>query len=172
MVVSTADTPKGADKGDTWLELLGNDVVVMTYTEFNEYYESGILAFSQIGILIISNPLLALKSDHILSTIVPALRSTPEEERPKVFGLLLISGATFRFSIDHARLEELLGARFHSITEEARQEVLAMMDQPKELVVRFNPPKKVVDTALCKHLRSFKGSEHVFRTEFRSAKIV
>lgn len=172
VVVSTADLRRGADPAESWLELMGHDVVVMTYSEFSEYYESEILVFSQIDLLIVDRPELALKSDHILSTVALAVSSTSEEEKPRVFGFILKSGTSFRFSTEHARLEDFLGAKFYGISDTVRGDVKSLMDVPKEMVVRYQPAKKVVDTALCRHLRTFDKKEEVFRSEFRAAKTV
>lgn len=172
VVVSTADLRKDEDPAEIWLELMGHDVVVMTYNELSEYYESNILAFSQIGLLIVDKPELALKSDHILSTLALAVSSTSEEERPRVFGFILKSGTSFRFSTEHAKLEDILGARFYGVGETVRKDIRGLMEVPKEMVVKYQPAKKVVDTALCKHLRTFDKKEEVFRSEFRAAKTV
>ncbi|KIM21363.1 hypothetical protein M408DRAFT_104950 [Serendipita vermifera MAFF 305830] len=159
---------------DKWLQMMGNDILIMTHAEFKETLEAGIIAFSQISLLVIDQPNLALLASHPLSSISSALSAAPNEEKPRLLGLLLqhTTDGTFEFSIDHRSLELRFESTFHGISEKKRMEVEKLAEKPCELVVRFSPPSKVVDTALCKHLRTFDKKGEIYGKEFKSAKAV
>lgn len=170
-VAATTEPYQGSDD-ERWLKLMGNDVIIMTYHEFAESLNGGSIGFSQINLLVIDRPELSLKSGHPLAKLASILSSTPNKEKPKVFGVISQFGVNFTFSPEHTKLEALLSIRFHGVSDTLRNGVAAMLQRPKELVVRFNPPSKVVDTPLCKHLRTFDKKEEVYRAEFRAAKAV
>lgn len=157
---------------EKWLQMMGNDILIMTHVEFKDTFEAGIIAFSQISLLVIDQPNLMLHSDQSLSTISLALSVAPEEERPRLLGLILHPDLNFALSVDLLNLEERLAARTYGIASNKRAEMERLTEKPCELVVRFNPPSKVVDTALCKHLRTFDKKEELYRKEFRAAKAV
>jgi hypothetical protein len=69
-------------------------------------------------------------------------------------------------------IEERLGAQFYGVEQRKRTEIMTLAEKPLELVARFSPPSKVVDTALCKHLRTFDKHEQFYRKEFKAAKAV
>jgi endoribonuclease Dicer len=161
-----------ASQDEKWLQMMRNDVLVMTHAEFMETFEAGIIAFSQISLIVIDQPALALHANNHLSTISLALFATPKEEKPRVFGAIFQPDTNFEFSLDHLMIEERLGAQFYGIEQRKRAEMMALAEKPLELVVRFSPPSKVVDTALCKHLRTFDKHEKLYRKEFKAAKAV
>jgi len=157
---------------EKWLQMMGNDILVMTHAEFMETFEAGIIAFSQVSLVVIDRPSLALHPSHPLSIISLALSATPKEEKPRVFGAIFQHGGGFEFSLDDLKLEDRLGARFYGIEQSERKEVMTLAEKPLELVVRYSPPSKVVETALCKHLRTFDKKEELYRKEFKAAKAV
>lgn len=170
--VATASELQQGSEDERWLKLMGNDAIVMTYDQIVESINGGSIGFSQINLLLLDRPQLALKVGHPLAKLASILSSTPVKERPKIFGVMPQSGSNFRFSSEHLKLETLLSVRFHGISNTTRDSIESTLQKPKELVIRFNPPSKVVDTPLCKHLRTFDKKEEVYRTEFRAAKAV
>jgi hypothetical protein len=161
-----------ASQDEKWHQMMGNDVLILTHADFMQTFEAGIIAFSQISLIIIDQPTLALHAKKPLSTISLSLSATPKEEKPRVFGAICQPGGSFEFSVDHVTLEERLGAQFYGIEQRERAEIMTLTEKPLELVVRFSPPSKVVDTALCKHLRTFDKHEQLYRKEFKTAKAV
>lgn len=168
--IVAAPTTADGTEDETWMELMANDAIVMTHRQFLDYLDNGVLSFSQLNLLIIDNPELALESTQPLAAIVSALGQIIQDDRPRIFGVVEPSGFNFEFTERHLKLEETLGARFFGTSQATRDEIVALREYPNELVVRFSPPSKVVDTALCKHLRTFDTKERVYRTEFRAAK--
>ena len=69
-------------------------------------------------------------------------------------------------------MEQILRSRIHGVGEKARSAIRLVDTTVEQVVIRFNPPSKVVDTALCKHLRTIDRKEVVFKKEFRLAKIM
>lgn len=161
-----------ASQDEKWLQMMGNDVLIMTHAEFMQTFEAGIIAFSQISLVVVDKPELALHKKQPLAAILLSLSATPKEEKPRVLGVISQPGGGFEFSVKALKLEELLGAQFYGVEQRKRTEVMLLVEKPLELVVRFSPPSKVVDTALCKHLRTFDKYEQLYRKEFRTAKAV
>lgn len=170
--VATPSESRQGSEDERWLKLMGSDAIIMTYDQIIESINAGSIGFSQINLLVLDRAQLALKSSHPSARLAANLNSTPAKEKPKIFGVTQHFGPDFRFSSEHARLEALLSVRFHGVSDATRNSVASTLQKPEELVIRFNPPSKVVDTPLCKHLRTFDKKEEVYRTEFRAAKIV
>jgi hypothetical protein len=160
-----------ADSDDQrWLNFMASDIVVLSSKDFGQQFEAGRIAFSQISLLIIEKPERALLRDNPLHLPLSTFTSVPDTERPHVFGIVLPQGGQFNFGVQHIQLEDLMDAEFYGIPSQARAEVAALLDQPKELVLRFNPPAKISDTPLFKHLKSLDKREEVYKREFKRAK--
>ncbi|KAG9024593.1 hypothetical protein FS842_005446, partial [Serendipita sp. 407] len=149
---------------------MNKDVAVMSGHTFLHYYQSEAIVFHQIGVLVFQQPDLAMQLDSPMSEIALALAETIEEEKPRIIGTFLQRPGDPKTRYVHVETERVLRARLFGKDTHAVTSPLGK--NPKELIIRFDPPKKVVDTALCKHLRTFSKSEVYFRPEFRSAKIV
>ena len=162
-----------ADSDDQrWLDFMASDIVVLSSKDFGQQFEAGRIAFSQISLLIIEKPERALLPDHPLHLPLSTFTSVPDAERPHIFGIILPQGGQFIFGVQHIQLEDLMDAEFYGIPSQTRAEVTALLDQPKELVVRFNPPAKISDTPLFKHLKTLDKREEVYKREFRRAKMM
>lgn len=153
-----------------WLDFMASDIVILNSKDFGQQFEAGSIAFSQISLLIIEKPERALLPDHPLHLPLSTFKSVADAERPHIFGIILPQGGQFNFSMQHIQLEDLMDAEFYGIPSQIRAEVAALLDQPKELVVRFNPPTKISETPLFKHLKTLDKREEVYRREFRRAK--
>lgn len=168
-VVSYTDV--NADSDDQrWLDFMASDIVVLSSKDFGQQFEAGRIAFSQISLFIIEKPERALLPDHPLHLPLSTFTSVVDAERPHIFGIILPQGGQFNFSVQHIQLEDLIDAELYGIPPQTRAEVEALLDQPKELVVRFNPPAKISETPLFKHLKTLDKREEVYRREFRRAK--
>ena len=168
-VVSYAEVSADSDD-QRWLDFMASDVVVLSSKDFGQQFEAGRIAFSQISLLIVEKPEGALLPDHPLHLPLSTFTSVADTERPHIFGIILPQGGQFNFGVQHIQLEDLMDAEFYGIPSQTRSEVAALLDQPKELVVRFNPPAKISETPLFKHLRTLDKREEVYRREFRRAK--
>lgn len=166
-------TKVSADSDDQrWLEFMASDVVTLSSKDFGQQFEAGRIAFSQISLLIIEKPERALLPEHPLHLPLSTFTGVPDVERPHIFGIILPQGGQFNFDVQHIQLEDLVDAEFYGIPSQTRAEVAALLDQPKELVIRFNPPAKISDTPLFKHLKTLDKREEVYRREFRRAKMM
>lgn len=166
-------TEVSADSDDQrWLDFMASDVVVLGSKDFGQQFEAGRIAFSQISLLIIEKPERALLSNHPLHLPLSTFTGVPDAERPHFFGIILPQGGQFHFGMQHIQLEDLVDAELYGIPSQTRAEVAALLEQPKELVVRFNPPAKISDTPLFKHLKSLDKREEVYKREFRRAKMM
>ena len=168
-IVSYTDVIADSDD-QRWLDFMASDIVVLSSKDFGQQFEAGRIAFSQISLFIIEKPERALLPDHPLHLPLSTFTSVAETERPHILGIILPQGGQFNFGVQHIQLESLIDAEFYGVPSQTRAEVAALLDQPKELVVRFNPPAKISETPLFKHLKTLDKREEVYRREFRRAK--
>ena len=168
-IVSYAEVSADSDD-QRWLDFMASDIVIISSKDFGQQFEAGRIAFSQISLLIIEKPERALLPDHPLHLPLSTFTGVADAERPQIFGIILPRSGHFNFGVQHIHLEDLMDAEFYGIPSQTRAEVAALLDQPKELVVRFNPPAKISETPLFKHLKTLDKREEVYRREFRRAK--
>lgn len=98
-------------------------------------------------------------------------RVTDKLSRPKIFGVVIPPpGSKFYFDISLLRLESVLDARYHGVSDTIRDSILSLPDKPMELVMFYDPQVQAVDTPLLKTLRTFDPQMTLFRYHFRNSK--
>jgi hypothetical protein len=157
---------------DRWRQIMKIDVLVTSFRGFVEDMNDGLIAFSQVNLMIVREPELAVQTGLPLHTIMANLAKVPPTEQPRLLGILSRETTDADFSPDHLQLERIFKAQIRGISDSTRSNVANGDIHLKELVIRFDPPNKVVDTALCKHLRTFDQKQEVYRSEFKAAKTV
>ncbi|PVF99771.1 hypothetical protein CPB86DRAFT_756304 [Serendipita vermifera] len=155
-----------------WRQIMKIDVLVTHFQSFMDDINDGLIAFSQINLMIVRQSELAVQSGLPLHTIMANLAKVPPAEKPRLLGIISHKVTEAEFSNDHLQLEGLFMAQIRGISDSTRSKVADGYVRLKELVIRFDPPNKVVDTALCKHLRTFDQRQEVYRAEFKAAKTV
>lgn len=98
-------------------------------------------------------------------------RVTDKLSRPRIFGVVTIPrSALVIFDIGFLRLENILDAKYHGITDAVRDSILSSPDKPMELVVYYDAQVQVDDTPLLKNLLKFDPHMSIFRHHFRNSR--
>ncbi|KAI5124869.1 hypothetical protein M0805_007301 [Coniferiporia weirii] len=157
---------------ESWLELSTKDVVVVAANYLFESLDRGALAISRIHFMIIDDAI-CMKDDEthpMQKVVLDFFRITDKLSRPRILGIVLPPDSKFYFDLSLLKLERLLDARFHGVSDSIRETILTLPDKPMELVVFYDPQVRAVDTPLLKLLRTFDPHMSIFRSNFRNAK--
>jgi len=107
--------------------------------------------------------------------MVEFYRSALRDERPRIFGMITPEPDTkFIFDVGSLKLEKLLDATIFGVSNERRDQVIALPDRPHEMVIFYDPHLRMgkLDTPLLRQLRQIDPSMECFRKEFKDAKHV
>ncbi|KAH8113318.1 ribonuclease III [Phellopilus nigrolimitatus] len=98
-------------------------------------------------------------------------RITDKLSRPRIFGIIIPPPDTkFYFDVSLLKVERILNAQVHGVTNSTREVILTLPDKPMEIVVYYDAQARAVDTTLLKHLHTIDPRMSIFRSHFRNAK--
>ncbi|KAF9981623.1 Dicer-like protein 1 [Modicella reniformis] len=128
------------------------DVVVLTAQILLDLLRHGFIKMSKIHLLIFDECHHARKDHPFCCIMKEFYHNTPENDRPKVFGMTASPSMDVGTKLYHSarELEELLDATIFTIHP---NEVQVYVERPKEVIVQYHEPKKYATTQLTKRLR-------------------
>jgi endoribonuclease Dicer len=138
----------------------------------------GTLAITQFHVLIIGNAQNIQDQDsHASVPLVQVMndfyRITDPLSRPRIFSLVTPpADRGFPFDSAMLKLEQTLYSKVVGVSAEKRDEILALPDRPKEVIVFYDVPTQLAMTKLFKQLQHCDPSECVFRKHFRASRHV
>lgn len=136
----------------------------------------GALAITHIHFLVITDAQNIKNQDsHPSMPIVQLMndfyRVTDSLSRPRIFVLMSPSGdRRTHFDSKMLKLEQTLDAKVFGVSQEKRDEILALPDRPSEIVILFDTSKHSSETRLLKQLHQLDPYETVFRRHYRASR--
>ncbi|KAL0949733.1 hypothetical protein HGRIS_009773 [Hohenbuehelia grisea] len=169
--------PSEEDQSADWAQALLKDVVVVTASTLLDSLREDDLSISQFHAIVI--PDAQTIKDQDSQALVPVSRIMSEfyraaehHSRPMIFAIAKAPhDEQDVYDSGLFKLEDVLDAKVFGLTMNRRAELMALPEQPSEIVLLYNPPPQTIDLKLLlNYLHKIDPTESVFAHFFRAAR--